>query len=98
MSNISIRLPEELERRLDQEARASQQRRSDVVREALRDYIARRERERLRIEMGAAARALGMEPEVRAEVLRVAEEFAPSDQDALSVGEQTGEPDKRWWD
>lgn len=98
MSTISIRLSEELERRLDEEARAAHKRRSEVVRDALSEYIERRERDRLRAEIGAAARALATEPAAQAEVHRIAEEFAASDRDALRIADPPAGADEKWWD
>ena len=45
---FSIRLPEEIERLLDEEAVRSARNRSDVVREAIAEYVARREREQFK--------------------------------------------------
>ena len=46
MATLSIRLSEDLEEKLEQEARLRETNRSEVAREALADYLRRQERER----------------------------------------------------
>jgi len=73
MGNISVRLPEEVEAVLEHEARLSDRSRSELVREAITEYVARRERQRFQEEMASAARALAADAEARGEALGVAE-------------------------
>lgn len=61
---ISIRLSDELERKLKEEARISRKNRSEVVREAVGEYLTRKERDRLIEEMKAAAQVLYSDPEL----------------------------------
>ena len=55
MPALSLRLPEDLDHRLEDEARLERLPRSEVVRIAITDYLARRERERFMAELVAAA-------------------------------------------
>jgi predicted transcriptional regulator len=88
MPALSLRLPEELEHRLEEEARREGVLRSDVVRQALSDYLARRERERFMNELVAEARAGYTVEAIRDEALALAE-------DAL-VADDVND-DERWW-
>jgi metal-responsive CopG/Arc/MetJ family transcriptional regulator len=80
MSIISLRLPEELERLLAREAELEHKGRSEIAREAIAEYLARRERERFLGEIARAARA--RDP---AEARRMAEESLPLDNESLDV-------------
>jgi metal-responsive CopG/Arc/MetJ family transcriptional regulator len=100
--SISIRLPEDLEQKLEKEVRISRRNRSDVVREAVGEYLTRREKERLIEEMKAAARVLYSDPEVVRHEQQIQADFDAVD-DSLkqieaeerAVGEDRDEP---WWE
>jgi predicted transcriptional regulator len=93
MSIISLRLPDELERLLAREAELEQKGRSEIAREAIADYLARRERERFLGEIARAARARGGE-DGRA----MADEALPFDNEALDLaeGRKAAEPKARY--
>jgi predicted transcriptional regulator len=55
MGAVSLRLPADLEQRLDIEAELSGQTRSDLICEAVSEFIERRERERFMAEYVAEA-------------------------------------------
>lgn len=104
MTAISLRLPEELEAKLAQEAKLEGKPRSEIAREAIAEFLARRERERFMAEMVAAARALASDPEARREAIELAEEAVALDNEALDLaeGRKPGEPwpeelGERWW-
>lgn len=104
MGAISLRLPEPLERRLEEEARLCGQPRSRVMREALEEVLARRQRLRFEAELIAAARALAADAEARRESLAVAEEFLAAEEEALRRAEGSGPSvaddagaERRWW-
>lgn len=104
MPALSLRLPEDLDQRLETEARIEQQPRSEVVRIAIVDYLARRERERFMAELVAAATAMSETPAAIREARELSEEFLPLDNEALDIaeGRKPGEsvPDgsaERWW-
>jgi predicted transcriptional regulator len=97
MATLSIRLSEALEEKLDQEARLRESTRSEVAREALADYLRRRERERFMAEIVEEARQLKGDPET----LRLVEEWLPIDNEAMEIaeGRAPGDPeDEPWWE
>lgn len=96
MKTLSIRVPNELEERLEVEARATGRRRSEVARKALDRYLEETEKERFLREMRRAARELRGDPETRA----VQEEFAQADVEALEIAEGPGATEdlERWWE
>lgn len=104
MGAISIRIPKEIDTRLTEEARLEGLPRSEVVREAIADYLARRERERFMEEMVAAAQALVADPAASAETRELAEEAIATSNEALDIaeGRKPGEPwpeelGEKWW-
>lgn len=100
MSNISIRLPDELEQKLDQEARRSHKKRSELAREAISDYLQRLERERFMAEMVRAAKALYADPDARREGLEIAEEGLEEWLESIESEERAAgiDPHKKWWE
>ena len=104
MGAISIRIPEEIDTRLTEEARLEGLPRSEVVREAIADYLTRRERERFMEEMVAAARALAADPAASAETRELVAESVATSNEALDIaeGRKPGEPwpeeqGEKWW-
>lgn len=89
MPLISIRLPDDVEAGLAREAERSQRARSEVARDAIMEYLARRERERFLDAIARAARAPGENP------VTAAEESLPLDNEALAINEAQGVQDKR---
>lgn len=96
MSAISVRLPEELEAQLTREAEIEGKPRSEVAREAITEYLARRERERFMKEMVAEARAAYSSEAIRQEVRDITEDFRPLDNEALD-DDTTDESGEKWW-
>lgn len=104
MTGISLRLPEDLESKLDKEAEIEGKARSQVIREALADYLTRKERERLMAGVVQAAEALANSRAARDEAARVAEDFLPLENEALDGAESSGKDEaetpaanERWW-
>jgi metal-responsive CopG/Arc/MetJ family transcriptional regulator len=103
MGAISLRLPEQLERKLGLEARLSGQPRSQLLREALEDLLSRRERERSVAELVAAAKALVADPEAIEESLALANDFSVAESEALAQAEASasttglGDGATAWW-
>lgn len=91
---LNIRLPEELERKLTEEARQSHKSRSEVAREALVLYLRARRRRRYIDRLRRAAATL-REAEARA----LAEESLPLDEESFAVGEAPASygGDDKWW-
>lgn len=86
MSSLSLRLPEDLETKLAQEAEREGCARSDVARQAIADYLVRRERERFMNELVSEMRS--MTPAMRVESLAMAEEALVTDNEALELAER----------
>lgn len=102
MSNISIRLPEDIEQQLNEEARFSDRNRSEVVREAVGEYLGRRRKDRLIAEMKNAARTLYTDPETAAEARRIQQDLdaVDSTEQQIEAEERAAgiDPHKKWWD
>lgn len=90
MALVSIRLPENIETRLAREAERAGRPKSEIAREAIVDHLERLERDRFLGEIARAARLRGDE-----EVLAIAEESLPLDNQALAVVEQAGVQEPR---
>jgi predicted transcriptional regulator len=104
MPALSLRLPEELDQRLEIEARLEQQPRSEVVRIAIVDYLARRERERFMAELVAEARSAYADEFIRREALEISEEGMTTSNDTLDIAENvtsrrspSSNPEEKWW-
>lgn len=82
MSILSMRLDEELDRRLAKEAERARKSRSEVVREALAAYLREREQRRFQDEIVRAMRSIDPD-EARA----LAEEALPLDNESLNLAE-----------
>jgi predicted DNA-binding protein len=92
MGAISLRLPEDIEQQLAAEAKREGRPRSEIVREAIADYLTRRERERFMAEIIAAANAIGRDTVASAETRELAnadDDLPPEDTDHDGFG--------RWW-
>jgi predicted transcriptional regulator len=104
MPALSLRLPEELDQRLGDEARLERLPRSEVVRIAIVDYLARRERERFMAELVAEAHTAYADESVRRAALEMAEEGMTTSNEALDIaegrspgGEQSANTTGKWW-
>lgn len=104
MGAISLRLPDDLERKLAAEAELAGRPRSEVIRDALAQFIAQRERARFIAELAAEARVGYGDPELRREALDMAEEAVALGNEALDLaeGRKPGEswPEElgeKWW-
>lgn len=85
MSLISLRLPDDLDALLNQEAKASQRAKSEIARTAIADYLKKQERERF---MTAYVRSIASRDP--SEALAMAEEFLPLENEALALAESGG--------
>lgn len=90
MAGLSLRLPEEIESKLDAEAHREGISRSEVARTAIVEFLERKERERYIAAFVAEARAAYADPKVCDEALGLAEEALPLDNEGLSVAEARG--------
>lgn len=100
MTNISVRLPPEIEKGLEEEARLTARNRSDLVREAVGEYLTRRQKERIIDQMRQAARALYSDSEAVQEGRERAEEGLEDWLESIEREERDAgiDPDERWWD
>lgn len=94
MSTLTLRLPDELDARLNRLAVLEDKSRSELARTALDSFLRELEKTRFMDEMVAAARVLAANPEARAESIAIAEEFLPLENEALDIaeGRKPGEP------
>ena len=103
MGALSLRLPDDLERKLSQEASLSGQPRSQLIREALEALLLHRERARAEAALVGAATALATNDEAREETLAIAADFLHADNEALALGEPGvglnvgNSPVSLWW-
>jgi predicted transcriptional regulator len=104
MPALSLRLPEDLDQRLEIEARIEQQPRSEVVRMAIVDYLARRERERFMAELVAEARTAYADVSIRHEAKEMAEEGMTTSNEVMDIAEKdtsalslSANRTEKWW-
>jgi metal-responsive CopG/Arc/MetJ family transcriptional regulator len=105
MGVLSLRLPDDLEQRINEESQRSGQPRSQLIREALGLMLSRRRQERHDAALAAAARALATDLEARSETLALSEAFLRADHEALGLGDKGAveldqapeEQHERWW-
>jgi predicted transcriptional regulator len=88
MAGFSLRLPDDLESRLDEEARREGVARSEIARAAIAEFLAQRERQRYLAAFVAEARAAYADPGIRKNALALAEEAVPLDNEGLRVAER----------
>jgi predicted DNA-binding protein len=88
MATLNMRLNDELDRRLSEEAGLASETRSELARRAIEAFLSQRQRERFLDKIARAARARGP-----SEAVAAAEEALATDNEALAMGEQgTAEP------
>ena len=99
MSALSLRLPDEFDTRLEEEARLAGKTRSEIARQAIAEFLDRREKERFMAEMVAAAQALAADPAARREALEMADDLVDEGLDAIIASEISAgiDPDEKWW-
>jgi predicted transcriptional regulator len=104
MAFLCVMLPDDLERKVDLEARLTGRSRSEILREAIARLVARRDRERFIAEYIAEATAGYSNPMLRREAIRIAGELdsAESEPSDLAGGRDPGErspadASEKWW-
>ena len=104
MPALSLRLSDELERRLGEEAHREGVPRSEVARQAIGDFLARREKERFMEQLVSAARTLVQNPAQAPRAEDLIDEAAVLDVEAIDIAEGrnagTSWPEEdgtRWW-
>ncbi len=96
MGALSLRLSDDLEDALTNEAKREQKPRSAVLRQALVDYLQRMEKERFMNSMVEAATALSKNPDSRKESLEIVESTLADTASVIRDGEETISHDQ-WW-
>jgi predicted transcriptional regulator len=92
MATLNMRLDDELDRRLTQEAELAAETRSELARRAIEAYLSQRQRQRFLDKIARAARVRGGR-----EALAAAEEALATDNEALALGERgAAEPRSRY--
>jgi predicted transcriptional regulator len=99
MAAISLRLPDEIERRLMEESRLEGCPRSEVARAAIVEYLDRREKERFMAELVEEMRRAYADPEIRREALEIANDTVDDGLDAVIADERAAgiDPGEKWW-
>ncbi len=92
MSTLSLRIPDDLDRRLEEEASREHKSRSELVREAVADYLVRKEKERFLSDFVAEARAGYRNAAILQDAQTIADAFLPVENEALDPP-----PEEKWW-
>ena len=102
MTNISVRLSHEIERDLEEEVRLTKRNRSDVVREAVGEYLSQRQRQRAINEYAEESRRAYSDPEYAEEMRRIRQDFDEVDNsiEMIEAEERAAgiDPDEKWWE
>ena len=97
MGTLNVRLPEELEHRLEEEAREAGLPRSELAREAIGDLLERRERARREQRLAEAARIIAEDPAMYRESREMARDFLPLENEAGDTDGTTDGDGEVWW-
>ena len=93
MSTLSLRIPDDLDKQLEEEASRENKSRSELVRDAVADYLARKEKERFLRDFVAEARAGYAKAELRQDAQAIADDFLTVENETLD----SPADDDRWW-
>jgi predicted DNA-binding protein len=104
MSMLNIRLTEQIEQQLAEEARRENKTRSEIVRDALNWYLTEVEKKRFMDQLLKEARTAYADNNIRREALDIAEEFLsldgeiPEKTDNPASGDPSNpESSEKWW-
>ncbi len=99
MAAISLRLADEIEARLSEEARIEGRPRSEVAPAAILEYLERRENERFMAQLAEEARRAYADPAIRRESMEITEEGMHDFADAITTDERAAgiDPGEQWW-
>ncbi len=92
MSTLSLRIPDHLDKQLGEEASRENKSRSELVRDAVADYLARKEKARFLGDFVAEARAGYANADIRQDAQAIADDFLPVENEALPPP-----TDDKWW-
>lgn len=91
MSTISLRIPDDLDEKLNREALRENRSRSELLREAVIDYLERKEKERFVADFVAEARTGYGDPDIAREARAIADDFLEPENQALD------DTSDKWW-
>ena len=104
MPMLNIRLTDQIEQQLSEEARRENRTRSEIARDALTWYLTEIEKKRFMNQLLEEAREAYANENIRQEAKEIAEEFLPLENEALDIAEdpksgklQHKGPDEKWW-
>ncbi len=99
MTALSLRLPEDFDARLEEEARLTGKTRSEIARQAIAEFLERREKARFMAELVEEARRAYADPAIRQEALEIANDRVDDGLDRILAEERAAriEPNERWW-
>lgn len=104
MSMLNIRLTDQIEQQLSEEARRKNRTRSEIARDALAWYLTEIEKKRFMNQLLEEAREAYANENIRQEAKEIAEEFLPLENEALDIAEdpksgklQHEAPGEKWW-
>ncbi|MDP1558558.1 MAG: ribbon-helix-helix protein, CopG family [Nitrosomonas sp.] len=104
MSMLNIRLTDQIEQQLSEEARRENRTRSEIARDALTWYLTEIEKKRFMDQLLEEAREAYANENVRQEAKEIAEEFLPLENEVLDIAEdlksgklQHEAPSEKWW-
>ncbi len=100
MSTISIRISDDLERQLSAEADTQGRPRSELVRQAIQEFVSRKEKERFMAELLAEASEAYSNPEMRREIKDLEKDFDLLE--SIYESHESARPGRnneseRWW-
>ncbi len=96
MTMLNIRLTDQIEQQLAEEARRENKTRSEIARDALTWYLTEIEKKRFMDQLLEEARAAYANESIRQEAKAIAEEFLPLENEVLNSAEDP-KPGKKWW-
>jgi len=91
MSTVSLRIPDDLDEKLNQAARRENRSRSELLREAVIEYLERMEKERFLNDFVAEAREGYGNSGVTRDARTIADDFLELENEALD------DTDEKWW-
>ncbi|MBK6958334.1 MAG: ribbon-helix-helix protein, CopG family [Nitrosomonas sp.] len=104
MSMLNIRLTDQIEQQLSEEARRENRTRSEIARDALTWYLTEIEKKRFMDQLLEEAREAYANEKIRQEAREIAEEFLPLESEVLDIAEdlksgklQHEAPGEKWW-
>ena len=93
MTTLNIRLTDQIEQQLAEEARRENKTRSEIARDALTWYLTEIEKKRFMNQLLEEAREAYANKNIRREAMEIAEEFLPLENEIL----ENAEPGEKWW-